>query len=163
MAERDYQAEMLSLIQKACPPDKSGFVAAVTASKLTAELLEKDPELLSGWLMARAEQTLAAYIGEIIRSRKGNGRADRFQKVVAYYVQHACEGDVRKRACDMTGADHRFVARRYELTAKTAGLLRAFHEAVAERVGDKKTSEVYDLDTYNRQYQSITGSNPEDL
>jgi len=74
---------------------------------------------------------------------------------------HAVDPEhLRKRAGDMTGADHRFVADSYQASGNYALLRAAFHNAVAKKVGTRKTSDVIDADTYETMYQSITSTKP---
>lgn len=70
---------------------------------------------------------------------------------------HAVTVDhVRKRAGDMTGADHKFVAATYTDTGNNAMMLAAFHRAVAKKVGNRKTCDVLNADRYEEMYRSIT-------
>ena len=132
--ERDYIAEMDARIEAVTKG--SDWVAAVVAAKLHASLLESDPDLLDGWLRSVAPDVLRQAI--TLRVRQSNARARRGARVrefadAARDMEDASDGearetaarrllslfeqihtvddsDTRKRACDMTGPEHLFVA-----------------------------------------------------
>ena len=177
--ERGYIAEMAAAIEAATAG--SGWVAAIVAQKLHASLLENDPDLLDGWLHMVAPDVLRQAI--TLRARQRNGAARRGAKVrdfaeAARDVEDADDGereaagirllslfesihtvddsDTRKRACDMTGPEHRFVADAYRERAKPHLMLAAFHSAVAKKVGKRLTSDVFTAEQYEQMYLSIT-------
>ena len=177
MRDRNYLAEMDQLIAEAT--EGSSWVAPVIAAKLYAELLENDPELIDGWLhivgtdaLSRAirGKAAAARARERNRARRGEfaDSARNFEKGEDSYgvkllglfaVMHVVNGDeVRKRAGEMTGADHLYVSERYRARGETALMEAAFHRAVAEKVGDRRTDEAMSLTDYQRLYQSIAGA-----
>jgi hypothetical protein len=157
--KRNYLAEMDTLVDRYCPADTSGWVASIQAAKIVAHLRENDKALLTGWLLARAEQVLTSYIAYLVRMRREgrDNRAEQFaEKVRAYEMQHACAGNIRKVASEMTAEDHRFVASRHKRLSQTHAFLDRFHRAVADAIGDdKKTSEVLTADEYDMMYDSI--------
>ena len=176
MSERDYVTEMDAHIEAATRG--SGWVAAIVAEKLHAELLETDPDLLDGWLRAVAVDSLRLAIGTRSRSqrtvarRRAGSRA--FRDAVAeaeqsgdtapllglFSVDYVVdEENTRKRAADMTGPEHLFVAENtYQRSANEALMLAAFHRAVAEKVGKRRTSEVFSETEYEAMYLSIARS-----
>ena len=176
--DRDYNAEMDERIAEAT--SGSGWVAAVVAQKLHASLLENDPDLLDGWLNAMAVQMLRRVIGlrthaERARAKRGArarefgdaagdfGSAGDDDKEAAgerllgmFAVPYVIDADgTQKRAADMTGTDHLFVAVDKEKSAKTARMEAAFHRAVAKKVGKKRTADVIPLEQYEAMYLSI--------
>lgn len=174
MSDRNYIAEMDARIAGAT--SGSGWVAAIAAQKLHAELLETDPDLLDGWLHARAVDILRRTIGlrESSRSSAARNRAgarafsdaaDEAEATgdfstlpgmfaIAYVID---KDETRKRAADMTGADHLFVAEHtYERDARQSMLLAQFHRAVAKKVGKRKTSDVFTEEQYEAMYLSVT-------
>lgn len=174
MSDRDYISEMNARIDVAT--QGSGWVAGIVAEKLHAELLEADPDLLDGWLRAVAVDTLRLTIGtrsrvqRIVARRRSASRAfqaatDGVEKsgdaapllglfAVNYVVD---DSNTRKQAADMTGPEHLFVAvNTYQRSANQALMLAAFHRAVAEKVGGKRTSEVFSAQEYEHLYLSIT-------
>lgn len=177
--DRDYVAEMDERIAEATKG--SGWVAAVVAQKLHASLLESDPDLLDGWLNAMAVQMLRRVIGlrthaeraaakRGARVREFSEAADDFEAADDAEEKDAAAGRLlgmfampyvidadgtQKRAADMTGPDHLFVAGDKEKTAKTARMEAAFHRAVAKKVGKKRTADVIPLDQYEAMYLSI--------
>jgi hypothetical protein len=177
--DRDYIAEMDARIEAATKG--SGWVAAVVAEKLCSQLLESDPGLLDGWLRAMAVPLLRRVIGLRVhqagRAAKRSARVRAFASVAADL--EAAEGDertsvaaallgmfseihvvdedqTRKRAADMTGPEHLFVAENtHQRTANTALMLAAFHRAVARKVGKKRTADVLSEEQYESMYISI--------
>lgn len=175
-AERDYLADMDEQIGASTRGD--GWVAGIAAEKLHAQLLETDPDLLDGWLRAVAVQVLREAIGarsrvqRTVARRRAGSRA--FQKAAReaedsgdaapllglFAVNHVVDGDRnRKRAADMTGPEHLFVAdNTYQRSANESLMLAAFHRAVAGKVGERRTSEVLTEEQYERLYLSIARS-----
>ena len=67
------------------------------------------------------------------------------------------EDGTRKRAADMTGPEHLFVAEAtYKKSANRALMLAAFHQAVAKKVGKRRTGDVLTEEQYEALYLSIT-------
>jgi hypothetical protein len=177
--DRDYIAEMEARIKAATAG--SDWVAAIVAEKLRAEILENDPELLDGWLHAMAVPLLRRVIGLRVhhenRAAKRGARARAFASAAAGLedadangrepaaaallgmfseIHVVDEGQNRKRAADMTGAEHLFVAENtYQRSANTALMLAAFHCAVAKKVGKKRTADVFSEEQYEALYISI--------
>lgn len=167
---RDYLAEMDKKIADATAGTE--WIAPVVAAKLHADLLADDPELLDGWLRAIAPEVLRQAIGNRSRAARLAARhgakprafaaaaeaGDTAALVGMFAVDYVVAPDrTRKRAGDMTGPDHEYVAGEYADTANTARLLAAFHRAVAEQVGGRRTADVFSLDQYEAMYRSITG------
>ena len=170
--DRDYLAEMGQRIKAATKG--SGWVAGIVAAKLHAQLQEKDPDLLDGWLHAMAIQTLRqeislrARVERTTARRRASARAfrdatddaeetgDATPLLGLFQVIHTVDEDnTRKHAADMTGPEHLFVAGAYKQSANETLMLAAFHRAVAKKVGDKRTSEVLDEQQYEELYLSI--------
>jgi hypothetical protein len=180
MSARDYIAEMDAHI--AAATSGSDWVAAIVAEKLCGQLLEGDPDLLDGWLHAMAVPLLRRAIGLRIHQErcaaKRGARAREFAAAAAdlesadgeeresvtaallgmFSEIHVVDADqTRKRAADMTGSEHLFVAENtYQKSANTALMLAAFHRAVAKKVGKKRTADVLSEDQYEAMYLSIT-------
>lgn len=176
-SNRDYIAEMNAAITEAL--GDGDIVAPIIAEKLHAHLLENDPDLLQGWLLAgavhfltraigdrdRRERTAARTRGEARRFRAasnaaefGDGEALSMFATVRYVVDDA---ETRRVLGEMTGADHLFVADGYRESAAKARMLEAFHRAVAKKVGKRKTCDVFTEPEYQKLYDSITGRGPE--
>lgn len=178
-SDRDYIAEMDARIEAATKG--SGWVAAVVAEKLCGQLLESDPELLDGWLHVMAVSLLRRVIGlrvhQVSRAAKRSARVRAFASAAAdletaegderapaaaallgmFDEIHVVDEDqTRKRAADMTGSEHLFVAENtHQRTANTALMLAAFHRAVAKKVGKKRTADVLSEEAYEALYISI--------
>lgn len=170
--DRDYNTEILNLVKEMTPA--GDFTARLVADDVINKLRANDPELLAGWLDLRAGEILGAWIAAHYNSLRSRTRimaprrafaeaAERFTETrepvildpfaAVYVVDHE---NLRRRVADMTGADHSFVADRYADDKHTAAMLEAFHRAVAKKVGDKRTADVFSTDQYLAMYRSIT-------
>lgn len=145
-----------------------GFVAAVEAERFRDWMRAEHPEVLSAWL---AEQELRAIHRAIIdhdradRTRVRNRAvsrafAERYpEELSAFDIRFVVdEENLRKRVADMTGADHAFVADRYQASANRELMLCEFHRAVATKVGKRRTADVLDVEQYESLQRSITGA-----
>lgn len=166
---RDFDAEMLKAIRDATSAEE--FVVLVEANRLHDYLVENDPELLDGWLRRQAVRILAQTIRDDERFRRirarsqGTPRAfaaaaksgdpERLSVFAAHLV--VSTDNTRRTIGQMTGADHLFVAGRYGREANRAKMLESFHRAVAARVGDAKTCEVFTEPEYLAMYNSVVG------
>lgn len=170
---RDYLADMNEAIENAIPD--GDYTAPLVAADLVDRLRAEDPDLLTGWLELKAAVFLAdavarrsnskrqlARVGaprrafaEAARSFGSDGDAVVLRPFAAEYVVD--EENTRRAVAQMTGADHLFVAARYEDTEKRAKLEKSFHRAVAKKVGNKLTTEVFSEDQYLTMYRSVTG------
>ncbi len=175
---RDFLGEMSDLIDAVLPD--GDYVAPVVAHDLVEKLRANDTELLAGWLDVRAEVTMTAYISDRIKNRRQSSRestargvfgaaAERFATtgdgaalrhataISPFDAEHVVnDGLLRRRVGEMTGPDHLFVAKEYADAKQTAALLESFHKAVAKKVGDRKTKDVFTEDQYMDMYRSIT-------
>lgn len=168
---RDYRVDLQAFIEARMPD--SDYVQAVVAQKITAELREKDPDLLAGWLDLNAEQVLNQYIGTQERSQRARVRAGADASVFGEAADRHAAGDqtamhpfqlrlvvtddlLRRRVGDMTKADHLFVAEKYEETSNSALMESAFHRAISKKIPNgKTTSDVLSEEQYLRIRKSI--------
>lgn len=172
--KRDYLKEMGERIDNAIP-SYSDWVPAIVAQELSEEIWQQDPDLFVGFLTLKATELIRTEITSRSRRRRARLRANHvatvFQEAVKEYEQ---TGDkkvfdvfdltfevdnehTRRRLGDMVGSDHLWVASRYHLSANKQLLLAAFHKAVADQIGVRRTSDVYSEEQLIRQYKSITG------
>ena len=181
--DRDYIAEMDAVIAEVT--EGGGWVPAVVAAKLHARLLENDPDLLDGWLHVMAIQMLRRMIGlrqsheRTVARRRAGARAfasaaqefadaDGEEETEAagarllglFRVTHEVDDkNTQKRAFEMTGPEHLFVAENtYQRTANTHLMIAAFHRAVAKKIGSRRTDEVLTEERYEAMYRSIVRS-----
>lgn len=140
---------------------------AVTAAEMVRALSEQDPDLLLGWLQARSTAVLASYLnaldrGDRARARRGEAArtfaaaAVRFEAgdldaMNPFDATHMIRGQ-RKRLGEMTGRDHLFVAEGYRRRAATQTFLQVVHRAVAVRVGNRTTEEVFTPEQYQAMF-----------
>lgn len=165
---RDYSAEMNAILSNILARSDD-MVVSTAAAKLHNDLLERDPDLLSGWLRMHAVAILADAMSQRIRSRRGATRRYQAQarfsdaaqsgdrhRMSPFMVRHVVDDHHTSRPVgEMTGNDHLFVASEYDHSARSSAMLASFHRAVARRVGDRKTREVLDEESYARLYDSI--------
>lgn len=162
---RNYVAEMDDLIREMLP--EGTWISEQLARQIMARLMDEDPELLEGWLHEYAVHTLTTRISEQARSAHGHRSSARRRSV---FADAAADGpdsmsaflvidtrNTRKRISEMTGDDHLFVARRHERRSRSEAVLAAFHEAVAERVGTRRTGDVLSQQEYDDMYQRLLG------
>jgi hypothetical protein len=165
---RDFVTEMDALIEGAT--QGSDWVPAIVAAKVIASA---DPALLDGWLHVMAVDVLTSVITRRERSTRSTARTRAGSRAFAearaeseagepaalssFAVTYAVDDkNMRRRVADMRGSDHLFVAANYEKDAKPLLLLAAFHQAVAKKVGRKRTCDVFSEAEYDRLYRSIT-------
>lgn len=89
----------------------------------------------------RRGRTRAGVFGDAVE--KGN--VNEFAK-----LKYKVGGGKEKPLGDMTASDHRFVAGEFDEASRRCLMLRAFHEAVALKVGDLTTGEVFTVDQYRQ-------------
>lgn len=143
------------------------------AAKLVAALRSECPDELAAWLDSHAEHLVVdrlRYVNRRTRkvsseSTEVTPRRGRFAAAVKTpdqargwlaSFQVSAAGAFRSIR-DMTGADHQFLANTYKAEAKRPQMLAKFHEALAKKVGTKRTHEVMDEETYFRLRESIVG------
>jgi hypothetical protein len=170
--DRDYLTEMDLVLDEAI--SATDDPRAIIAAKLRARLDESDPDLLAGWLHEKAEDILTEELG--LRERVE--RSKNFRRVGARSFANAAkeaedgqpealgtfalkfvvdEENNRRAIADMTGPDHLYVASRHASRANREQMLAAFHNAVAKKVGDKRTADVMGEEQYEALYRSIVG------
>jgi hypothetical protein len=164
---RDYTSEMTALVETRT--QGSGWVPAVVAAQLVGHLQTADPDLLAGWLQTMAPHLLTDMITTRERSIRATSRrragavafadaaaAGDAERLRSFAVTYAVDAEnTRRRVADMTGSDHRFVADSYAASATKARMLATFHEAVARKVGRRRTAEVMSEAAYDRLLRSI--------
>lgn len=165
-------ADIDALIDEAIREADEVFTVPRMAAELVEQFLADNHDEFLVWLEDHAVAIVGEEIGHRIArlsvgpKRPVQTKARRFAKdaangptAVGSWYERAYVIDSkqsRKRACDMTGADHRFVATNYVKSSNTARMLAAFHEAVAKRVKPaQRTSEVMDEATYLALRSSI--------
>lgn len=158
------------VIEKFTP--EGDFVPARVVEDAMQWLEENDPEALTEWMWSRRLPILKLHYQRKLQSQRTatqhRARARAFGEAVSSFdegdveplshfdVVHVVDGDdTRRRVGDMTGEDHFFVAETHREKAKPHLLAEAFHRQVARKVGDKRTADVMDEETYERLYVSI--------
>lgn len=170
---RNHDAEMMELIEKAT--EGGDFIAPMVAETLYEDLIQTDPDLITGWLKDHAVRILTQAIRDFDRRNRSKARHQAGALTFHEASENAAEsGDVtvmsvfqtrfviddrntRRTVAEMTGTDHRFVAGRYTRESRRHLLLASFHEAVARKVGDRKTSDILTEDQYRTMLQSVIG------
>lgn len=168
---RDYIADFQKVIDAHMPT--GDYVLPLLAADIVAELREQDQDLLGGWLWLNAEQLVTGYLGDRLRAQRNRRRADGPRSAFAEAAAAFGDGDdsaldifkkalviddhkTRRPIGKMTAADHRYVAKEYHTTAKSAQVLAGFHEAIARRIPNgKTTADIMDEAEYLRLRDSI--------
>ena len=169
---RDYVREMRDFLAK--NPPKGDVIASDHAEKLVKRLQQRDPDLLSGWLMVNAVALLSADI----RRTWVNERRTKARTEMAKAMQRGDSGAMKRAAQtvfdterfvvdnkntwrilgDMTKKDHTFVAAKYDERSQEAHVRAAFHRALARRLtGNQKTSDVITVADYLEIWHKLVG------
>lgn len=148
------------------------FIVSEEAEKFLAKMAEHHPDELDAWLSERHVLLIAEEMRALLRSQRARDRAHAGSRAFAEHyslddtptagdafgVRYCIDdGNVWKNVAEMTGDDHRYVAGRYELTGRRALVRAAFHEAVARRIGAKRTADVLSVEQYERLRKDIEG------
>lgn len=160
---RDYLAEMHAVLTAAISDTETPN--PVVAQDIVDKLRANDPDLLNGWLHLRAAAIVCEHLGRIDHSERRHtravaagrafaeaaarheaGEADAMAGFEARYVIN--DDGARRRVADMTGPDHLFVAGKYGESARTQRFLESVHRAVAKKVGNRRTAEVFTAEQY---------------
>jgi hypothetical protein len=137
----------------------------VIATEVVETLRRDDPDLLTGWLNARAGSVVTDYLDSIDRSTRARARYGAASRGFSELVTRHQDGDstglaafearyvvdtegTRRRVADMTGADHLYVSHRYQVSSRRTAFLARVHQAVAEKVGYRRTEEVFSPEQY---------------
>jgi hypothetical protein len=138
------------------------FAVPVVAMKLVEQLRRENMGLLIAYLNARAALYFTLDMSRHLRGQRQSARVQarrhRFHEDPAafYHSKFAIdEHGNRKELCDMTGVDHRFVASEYRRDANKDLLEASFHEALARKLGDKRTSDVYTAEQVAEMYSTF--------
>lgn len=175
VTDRDFIAEMGQAVEDAIP--EGDYVASVAAAELVERLREQDPELLSGYLHLKAAVILADVIARRSNSKRQAARLGAPRKAFAEAARTFADGDAtalhpfaaeyvvddentRRTVASMTADDCRFVASKYEESARISKLEAAFHRAVGKKVGSQVIGEVFTEAQYLEMYRSVTQSGP---
>lgn len=176
VTDRDFIAEMQQAVEDAIP--EGDYVASVVAADLVDRLRAEDPDLLAGWLHLKAPVILANVVARRSNSRRQAARIGAPRRAFAEAARSfASDGDVRvlspfaaeyvvdeentrRTVAHMTADDCRFVAARYEESARISKLEAAFHRAVAKKIGARSVGEVFTEEQYLEMYRSVTQQGP---
>lgn len=156
---RDYHGEMSQIIEKATTD--GDYSPPVLAEEIVAELREKDPGLLSGWLDDMATQILRHQINLLDHSRRGRaiatqGRA-RFREaseaarrsgstesLTPFLDARFTVGDgTRRMLRDMSRENCGEVATTYEVRAAQNRMWGVFFRALEKKLGSRTVGDVY--------------------
>lgn len=170
---RDYLADMNEAIEEAIPD--GDYTAPLVAADLVDRLRAEDPDLLIGWLELKAAVFLADAVARRSNSRRQAARVSAPRKAFAeaarsfgssgdaavlrpFAAEYVVDEDnTRRSVARMTAEDCRFVAGRYDETARQAKLEASFHRAVAKKVGSATVGDVFTEEQYVAMYRSVTG------
>jgi hypothetical protein len=147
-------------------PDTGEFSLDKVVLEVIAWLELNEPTTLAEWKNDLAQEHLRDTLRGVLRSRRVAARTAymddptrAIKKAGALFertVMTVDEHGHRLRVGEMTGADHTYVARQYRHSSEREAMLATFHEAVAKRVGSKRTEDVLTEEQYQELYRSLT-------
>lgn len=175
VTDRDYIAEMSQVVEASIPA--GDYVASVVAADLVERLRMEDPDLLAGWLDLKAAVILADVVARRSNSRRQAARIGAPRKAFAEAARSFTDGDIealhpfaaeyvvddentRRAVANMTADDCRFVASKYEESARISKLEAAFHRAVGKKIGARLVGEIFTEAQYLEMYRSVTQQGP---
>src|SRR3954468_10136646 len=150
--------DLLALHKTTLP---SEFVVTIEAAKFLEQMKEKYPDDLTEWTDAHALGVITHSLRKLLQGDRQRARGKRGQfrdatdqfdpgdpeSVSVFAQRFVIDHDNMWRPLgEMTGKDHLFVAEQYTKTGRRALMEAAFHRAIAKRVGDKRTDEVFSAD-----------------
>lgn len=165
---RDFSGDLDKLISDLI--GDGPWTASLVADTLIKQLRDTDPELLAGWLDSHAHGLLARHIaGRANLERRHANREARDarvrgdftsgdpQRLTPYTSWHVVDENLtRKRASEMTGREHSFVASQYRTSSRRTAMLGRFHEAIAKKCGPAGlTSDFFTEEAYVAMLQSL--------
>lgn len=134
-----------------------------TAREVAEKLIGEAPSLVDEWVSRHLAAIITEFVGRRWRARVSRNSiaigafADAVEEfnagsneAISVFTTPMPIGEEGRRVLvgDMTGADHRFVAIRHRGFAKANKMAAAFHEAVAKKLGDRTTSELFTEEQY---------------
>jgi hypothetical protein len=157
----------------ACLPKEGSYKISEVVDETIAWLATYDPNSLAEFYATHGKYMLH----EFLRRRQASER-QRFRNAIAgkaftraaeiyqetgdasvlkpfQMVYTTDTTNTRKRVADMTGKDHDYVASQLENNVRRQKLVATFHRQVAEMVGDQRTADVIDEETYAKLYKSL--------
>lgn len=162
MNDRNYIAEMSAIIDAVTQVGE--LVVPLVAEDIVEKLRTNDPELLRGWLEARAAETLSAFIRNRLNSQRSYARSMHNRSVFANAAAEFAEtGDVgafaifdtlvtvgpdnlRRRFGDLTSEDCTFVSNEYAKSRRESEMYEKFYSALSKKLNGRMVREVYTED-----------------
>lgn len=141
------------------PADLADLANAMVGSYLTGTATDR----FNKW---RAKARMAARSGSVdsfAQALAAAGDDTPRLRLSMFSAMHVVDKENTRRSVgQMTGADHRYVARQYTADARVSQMEAAFHKAVAKKVGNATTADVMDEETYSALYRSIVNPGQSD-
>jgi len=139
----------------------SEFIVTIEAQNFLDAMHAQYPGELAEWTHAHALDVVTNNLWCMLFGdrQKARGRRGRFRDATDQFDPADAESvdvfsqrfvidhdNMWRRLGEMTGKDHLFVADQYTKTGRRALMEAAFHRAIAKRVGDRRTDEVFGPD-----------------
>ncbi len=166
LSDEAVRERMFLLLQRERPD--GDFKVAEIVGKVLGYLREHDPDLMDRFAELMIAETLNRFYRKRFRdARRRLNRSileSRFRDAIDgvevaqdWFKQvYTIDGKQTMRAVgEMTGADHRYLAERYQKSGQRDLLLAAFHRRVADVVGKKRTQDVISEVEYERMFRVV--------
>ena len=166
--------ERESLFLSECRERTEGSASkpAALAAELVADLLERevdDPlrQSMMCWLVERAPALVAREMRQWVPAKPAKDpevKVERFRAAVRandldaladFTLTYVVDG-AEKALGDMTGDDHRTVARAFQSIAEHSTLIAAFHREMGKVLGHNRTADVVTEEQYRRLITKLT-------
>lgn len=141
----------------------SDYIAEVEGQKFVEFMRAEHPAELDEWLTTHAAAFVSKHFAKRDRMARARAIQREPQRSFSEAVQASAEGAgvgvfdkflvinddaVRRPIGEMTGVDHKFVARSYKNTGNRSLLLAAFHGAISNKLGKRRTADVFTEEQY---------------
>lgn len=153
--------------------ERGPYIPAHLAVDLVKQLREEEPQLLAEWLDAQAESIMRDMVNSINRHRRAIARKVASKSVFRNAVERAEAGEpallegwlaqeypvnqnnIRKPLGDMVKEEVLYASDVHDRLARGNQMQAAFLKAVANKVGARQVSEVFDNDQLNVMWRSL--------
>ena len=166
LSDEGVKERMFALIEKERPD--GDFKVAEIVSKVMAFLHENDPDVLERFAELMIRETLVSFYRRKLTARRRSLRRSALEAQFRLAMEdveerqnwfeqvYSIDNDNTMRAVsEMTGADHKFVATRYQASGQRDLLLASFHRRIADVCGTQRTVDAMSEAEYERMFRVV--------